>query len=136
MKNKRRIIKRITKRKFEQFLNEVDWTIRHHGCGYYRLYNPYGKCSAFQFHASLDNKKGDDQIIYDLRIDEFEINKCNYQKPFGKAEYSCGLQSFLLDKNNVFLELTYNDDGTPWFVGIIAKDENKKDLAFITFSKK
>jgi len=124
MKEKR--YTKITKNRLDEVLALVGWYTRHHGAGTYRLYNPYGKCSAFQFSC----REGEENNpIYDLRIDEF-----TGMRPFGESAEGydhCGLMSFSLGK--CVLTLNKFNEGERWdFVGICPKAD--KNSVFISFS--
>ena len=118
--------KKITKNRLDEVLAKVGWYSRHHGAGTYRLYNPYGKCSAFQFSCNAGKEK---ELLYDLRIDEF-----NKMRPFGESAEGfdhCGLMSFTLAKCVLTLN-KFNKDGKWEFVAICPKAD--KNSAYISFS--
>lgn len=126
---KRRIIRKITKARLDEFLALVGWSTRHHGASTWRLYNPYGGCSIFQFHHDREKP---DEPIYNLCIDEFYE-----QRPFGKVmkgyEYAhAGFLQFIL--SGCTLEAHSDDGGETWnFVSIVTKTATHKGASFICF---
>lgn len=115
----------ITKNRLDEVLAKIGWYTRHHGAGTHRLYNPYGKCTAFQFSC---REGQEDKPIYDLRIDEYDG-----MRPFGESAEGydhCGILSFTLSKCVLTLN-RFNKDGKWDFVGICPKGD--KNSVFISF---
>ncbi len=137
----RKVCKEITWEKLEEFLGKVGWSLRHHGCGHFRLYNPYGRCSAYMICVQEGHPLGRKQPLRELRIDEYDVNFRDFQRPFGKTPGCyfdhCGIQMFNLDRKNVFMEaVSWTYRGPIAFVSIVARDGDGKDLAWISFNEK
>ncbi len=130
MKNKVRRYKKITKKRLEECLNLVGWSIRNHGCGHYFLYNSFGKITNFVFNCQQGEEN---KPLYDLRIDEF-----NNKKPFGETPESYihgGICSFIF--KGCDLEVVYRENSDEiWFVLLVVKNDRAKQAAYICFNKK
>lgn len=129
---KRRICRKITKNRLDEYLALVGCGTRFCGARTWRIVNAYGDTTVFQFR--WDPEEDGDEPLYDLRLDGWGENK-----PFGKGPESYldgGFGSFLL--KNCRLEAV-SDDGVKYdFVSISAgnekKDRNKEGYAYIAFS--
>lgn len=116
----------ITKKRLDEVLAKVGWYTRNHGAGTYRLYNPYGHCTAFQFSCQ-DGKEN--EPLYDLRIDEY-----TGMRPFGESAEGydhCGLMGFTLTRCVLNLN-RWNKDGKWEFVSISPKLD--KNSAYVSFT--
>ncbi len=131
---KRRICRKITKERLDEYLALVGCRTRFCGANTWRIVNAYGETTVFQF--SWDRERQIGKPLYDLRIDGWGENE-----PFGKCEPSyCdgGFGGFIL--KNCRLEAV-SDDGEHYdFVSISAGNEKgsgKTDgYAYVAFSDK
>lgn len=133
---KRRICRKITKERLDEYLALVGCSTRHHGANTWRIRNAYGEPTVWRFHW---RKEQAGNPIYDLRMDGWGENK-----PFGKAEPNyCdgGFGSFLLA--GCLLEAVSDDGGKTYdFVSISAGKEARKKgektggYAYIAFTPK
>lgn len=54
MKKMKITIKKVTRAKIEKYLSKIGWSLRHHGCETYMLYNEYGKLTGLCVHGEYD----------------------------------------------------------------------------------
>lgn len=139
-RKKRRICRKITKERLDEYLALVGCKTRFCGAGTWRIVNAYGITTIFRFSWREENAG---QPLYDLRLDGWGAND-----PFGKdvtkdiPRYgSAGFGNFLLE--GCQLEAYSNDNGETWeFVSISAgKERNKKEkskegYAYIAFQSR
>lgn len=131
-KRRRRVCRKITKARLDEYLGLVGWYTRFHGAQTWRLYNPYDGCTVFQFSWDAQDP---DRPLYDLRISQFGENRV-----FGKTTESYidgGIMWFLL--KDCTLDAYSEDDGETWeYVSLQTgpKDENGNYGAVLLFSPK
>jgi len=119
-------IQKITKNTLEKALEKVGWGVKPHGADTYRLHNPYGSTTEFQFFAT---KK--DEPIQKIQINSFGDNNL-----FGKADKSFvqpGSGVFYLDEASLVVA---EENGEVEYVSLSYSDDNDKSLAFFNFYPK